>query len=521
MQRSNFEDWVGDDEDDYYQYQDNRSRGGGRNKKKKKNQAQPARTWDWDDIYDPSMPNNYADYKGSEEQYREHRDWKARLHYHRLHSKKQNDVNYDSDKEEQKVRPSNSTPTLRTSSHVNANGTAGMFAPPPNLNFAPPSLDQDPRSSLQAPDEDDDYYPPSPAETFHELDLRRIQKASAPASAANDASGDDAYLRRMHMSGNTPDRSSPAVQLQPTASAAAPNTEVAKPDIDVEAKRKEALAKIAAFKAKLAQQKAAKAQVSDESTLPQNMAAAGQDPSAPNARSTPPPPPPPPVEESGATISRAPVRYDAAPPAPHVSDDTMADAAGDSNIPQDQDEPRSRRPGQQNFAERLMKKQGWAKGQGLGAQGEGITTALVGKVDKRKKLSDKDGGGWAQPANMGKIVGGKRRKVDNAGEAEAVPQMSDVIKLNNMLTGLDVQKEIEDNNLMQEIGDDFAKNYGNVERVFIWRESMGGGNEVFVKFTSQLSALRAVQGMDGTTFADNEVLAGFWDADMFEKGQYA
>jgi len=74
---------------------------------------------------------------------------------------------------------------------------------------------------------------------------------------------------------------------------------------------------------------------------------------------------------------------------------------------------------------------------------------------------------------------------------------------------------------MQEIGDDFAKNYGNVERVFIWRESMGGGNEVFVKFTSQLSALRAVQGMDGTTFADNEVLAGFWDAEMFEKGQYA
>ena len=99
--------------------------------------------------------------------------------------------------------------------------------------------------------------------------------------------------------------------------------------------------------------------------------------------------------------------------------------------------------------------------------------------------------------------------------------MSEVIKLEGMLKGLDVQKEIEDNNLMQEIGDEMGTKYGNVERVFIWRQEMGGQDEVFIKFTSQLSATRAVNDTDGMTFADNEVLARFWDVDKFENGEYA
>ena len=50
---------------------------------------------------------------------------------------------------------------------------------------------------------------------------------------------------------------------------------------------------------------------------------------------------------------------------------------------------------------------------------------------------------------------------------------------------------------------------------------MGGKNEVFVKFTSQLSALRAVNATDGMTFAGNEVVARFWDSEKFESGEYA
>ena len=76
-------------------------------------------------------------------------------------------------------------------------------------------------------------------------------------------------------------------------------------------------------------------------------------------------------------------------------------------------------------------------------------------------------------------------------------------------------------NLLQEIGDEMGREYGVVERVFVWREEMGGGNEVFVKFTSELSALRAVRAMDETTFAENEVQARFWGVKEFEGGEYA
>lgn len=108
VHQSNIEDWIGDD-DDYY-YQDNKpkhERGGKRKKKKNKPQE---RTWDWDDIYDPTMPNNYADYKGSEEQAREIRDWKARLYYHQLKEAKKarKDGAMGSDEEESRPRPMNS-----------------------------------------------------------------------------------------------------------------------------------------------------------------------------------------------------------------------------------------------------------------------------------------------------------------------------------------------------------------------------------------------------------------------------
>ena len=38
----------------------------------------------WDDIYDPSRPNNYEEYKHSDEKLREVREWKDRLYAHRI-----------------------------------------------------------------------------------------------------------------------------------------------------------------------------------------------------------------------------------------------------------------------------------------------------------------------------------------------------------------------------------------------------------------------------------------------------
>ncbi|CRK39908.1 hypothetical protein BN1708_020663, partial [Verticillium longisporum] len=56
-----------------------------------------------------------------------------------------------------------------------------------------------------------------------------------------------------------------------------------------------------------------------------------------------------------------------------------------------------------------MSKYGWTKGSGLGADESGIINPLRVQVEKRKKKSDAEGGGWRDPANKAKIIGGQRR----------------------------------------------------------------------------------------------------------------
>lgn len=74
-----------------------RPRGG--RKKRKKNRATEELVQNWDDVYDPSRPNNYEDYKNSEEKIREVRQWKDRLYEHRMrrrsHSAYSSDESHD------------------------------------------------------------------------------------------------------------------------------------------------------------------------------------------------------------------------------------------------------------------------------------------------------------------------------------------------------------------------------------------------------------------------------------------
>jgi splicing factor 45 len=123
--------------------------------------------------------------------------------------------------------------------------------------------------------------------------------------------------------------------------------------------------------------------------------------------------------------------------------------AGDAD---DDDKPRSTRPGQAGFAERLMSKYGWTKGTGLGADESGILNPLRVQVEKRRKKADADGGGWAEPGGRGKIIGGKRK--DTGANDSGHGTMSDVIILMGMLEGMpDLQDEIA-NGLGQEIGEE-------------------------------------------------------------------
>lgn len=151
--------------------------------------------------------------------------------------------------------------------------------------------------------------------------------------------------------------------------------------------------------------------------------------------------------------------------------------------------PRINRPGQKGFAARLMSKYGWSKGHGLGAEGSGILQPLRVQVEKRKKKSDAEGGGWAEPGGRGKIIGSKTAAGTSSSTTESASKfgpMSNVIVLRHMLDGMeDVQSEME-NGLGQEIGEECGDQYGRVERLHIDTE----GRTVFIKFTDQVSALR-------------------------------
>ncbi|KAF5651253.1 DNA-damage repair [Fusarium sp. NRRL 52700] len=229
-----------------------------------------------------------------------------------------------------------------------------------------------------------------------------------------------------------------------------------------------------------------------------------------------------PSQPSGsATISRAPVRYSK----PHEDEDATGDYVEDdayspppalgSSLPEqpgDDSQVRSSRPGQSGFAHRLMSKYGWTKGSGLGADESGIVNPLRVQVEKRRKKADADGGGWAEPGGKGKIIGGKRKE-ENVGKFGT---MSDVIVLRNMLEHMPNLEEEIAGGLGQEIGEECGEKYGRVERLYIDQES----RRVFIKFTNQVSALRAVNELDGRVFNGNTIVPEFFNTEKFEQGKY-
>ncbi|OCK81810.1 hypothetical protein K432DRAFT_294667 [Lepidopterella palustris CBS 459.81] len=246
-----------------------------------------------------------------------------------------------------------------------------------------------------------------------------------------------------------------------------------------------------------------------------------------------PSPPLPAPPQSSVTISRAPVRYNLPAPSSDIpaSETDLEEVLAEedstaASLPKDDtqaDAPRSNRPGQANFAERYLKKFGHVKGKGLGANQSGIINPLQVHVQKRKKLPDAEGGGYADRGGKGKIVGGKKAKGTEEKEGKH-GAMSDVIITWGMVNGLDLEQEMHrtDGGIRQEIGEACSASYGNVERVFVHEHSTADSIPVFVKFTNPLSALRAVNALDDSDFKfnGNPVRARFYDSEKFEQGIY-
>ncbi|PFH61649.1 hypothetical protein XA68_16738 [Ophiocordyceps unilateralis] len=229
-------------------------------------------------------------------------------------------------------------------------------------------------------------------------------------------------------------------------------------------------------------------------------------PALPSEAPPPIPPPPPAASSNSATISREPVMYTQPTKAPVGQDeDEEATSPPDAALPvADDAAPRSKRPGQAGFARRLMSKYGWTKGTGLGADETGMLNPLRVQVEKRKKKADAEGGGWAEPGGKGKILGGRRKE-----DQGKFGKMSEVIVLDNMLENMDdLRGEISDG-LGQEIGEECGEKYGRVERLYIDEEA----RRVFIKFTDQVSALRAVNELDGRVFNGNCIAPKFYKAE--------
>lgn len=319
-----------------------RQRGGKRRKKNKLREEHMA-VQDWDDIYDPSRPNSYEEYKHSDEKIREVREWKDRLYAHRMARKSS-----EKDSDEEDHRPQMGSKSWALGFEFDLLRVLDQFAPPPNYSFAPPPMDS-PKKPLESTDSnvESDTYSPVP-------------------------------------------------------------------------------------------------------------------PPPPPPEDIPPPAAPEPLP-AGA-ISRAPVRYNLPPP---PSDIPSSEAELEKALAEEPDEdeaeneeaPRSLRPGQKGFAERLMSKYGWSKGKGLGAEESGIVNPLRVQIEKRKKKSDAEGGGFREPGGRGKIIGGKRNVPEKEEEVGKFGPMSEVIVLRGMVDGMNLDEEVEgagDGGLMQEIGDECA-----------------------------------------------------------------
>lgn len=204
----------------------------------------------------------------------------------------------------------------------------------------------------------------------------------------------------------------------------------------------------------------------------------------------------------------------------------LAKAAPTESVALPQEATSSVRLDPATFAERLMMKQGWKKGEALGAEGnKGILDPILAQkveMERTRLRNDQSGGGSGNGHDSNST--GTRGTLVNALEDERrreyrqrYGEPSEVILLEDMIAG---DEDIDDE-LPGEIGEECAK-HGYVERVFIWPASscQTGKPRIFVKFSGMAGAWRCLKELDGRFFAGNTVTARYYPSSDFSRGHY-
>lgn len=190
------------------------------------------------------------------------------------------------------------------------------------------------------------------------------------------------------------------------------------------------------------------------------------------------------------------------------------------------------------FAERLMMKQGWKKGEALGADGnKGILDPLLAQriEQERSKQHNRSSRGEEQSKirannNVRGTIINPQEEQKRQEEKQKYGEASEVILLENMVAHDD---DIDDE-LPEEIGEE-CKKHGKVERVFIWpafhakipfnKSSLASSNSIakpriFVKFSGIAAAWKCLKELDGRFFAGNTVRARYYPLQDFNRGNY-
>ncbi|KAF2269204.1 hypothetical protein CC78DRAFT_612657 [Lojkania enalia] len=262
----------------------------------------------------------------------------------------------------------------------------------------------------------------------------------------------------------------------------------------------------------------------------------------------PPPPPPPPGVGDSATISAAPVHYSYPPPpgvpvqstisAPPIHYDRPPPPPGPSyshtisappihydrpsksaeNGPVDERPNRKRKanappePEPLSKAERMMAKMGHKKGEGLGKDSSGITTALELTLQGHSSMGSGDS------RKIGVVLGGERNQ---EAEPERFGKTSKVVVSWGCVDGVDFAADADrdDGGIRQDMGDFFSQKFGDIERIHI---SMGSTpSPVYIKFRETGSALNAVNRFsEGFEFQGRRIKAEFYDEDAFNSGSF-